>query len=1091
MGKIYALLVGINDYPPGTDRLQGCVNDVENVRTTLRDLYVDPAIEVLTDGDATYANVIASFRSHLGRAGKGDVAYFHYSGHGARSRAAAEFHKFDRDLRDQGLVCVDSRIGDNYDLADKELAVLIAELARNEPQIALLLDCCHSGTGTRDLEGAGTAGVRGTGEGNFPRRIETYLDGFYAHQLGKDGAIAIPQQRHILMAAADRDETAKEDLDTHRGIFTTALYDVLREGGSEQSYAELFVRTRARVTQYITRANKTPQRPQFETIVGFDGWTPFLGQGSRTNRSMVAGVSRAGLKPIMVICEGEKWFADVGAIAGLPVNPASPVMLDLASEAEPAVTLGSARVTRVGASKSEVAPQFAADPAQRYLATITSMPPMPLQVAFTGPAETRAAIAAVLAADPALRALLVEDGAPDDGFMLVMAGSRAQLCRRDDGQIAATIDWSDPATAAPRLLEVLGHVAQWRQLLGMNNPAPQLDPGQVEFLFARTLEGGGEELATAPAASLGMSRGSDGKWQGCGGEFRLRNQTGTPLYFALLHFSSDYGVRVIASDKAVSAPEPMTLLIDQGGGRAASKVFLWTDGDQQAVEQFKLVLASEPIDSFLLQLDPLTRDRGFGSEAEMKEALKVIDDDWFAVDLRIRVAPRLAAAGQTAASLAGGQVTVDPHGSVTADLALVTPLGPARATGADADPSAALAPAGLRPATLGGARGDGLAALDITGISDPAALRDNPLMLRLALPVEPGEVLVPMVRDGAHLLPAGDFWREPDGSTRLAISSVPAPMIDQRSVVGSLRLWFFKTVAGVEQVNRLRLATFDAQGKVQYGDSGAVRRAVQGGSKVLLAIHGIIGDTRAMLEGLHQSEIDAGFDCVLAYDYENLATAIDQTARQLAADLADVGLGADDGKQLTVLAHSMGGLVSRWLVEKEGGAATIDHLVMCGTPNCGSPFGEVGKARKVLLALFAIGTNFLPPFCGSIVAVLTASSQLTPTLEQMSPESEFVHALNRAAAPTTRYSIIAGDLAQYQAPDPAYFDGLITKIGRSAGFDLLFGGSRNDIAVKLGSILIDDYPGARVAARSTVGCHHLNYFSSPAGQSALQAVEWG
>ena len=143
------------------------------------------------------------------------------------------------------------------------------------------------------------------------------------------------------------------------------------------------------------------------------------------------------------------------------------------------------------------------------------------------------------------------------------------------------------------------------------------------------------------------------------------------------------------------------------------------------------------------------------------------------------------------------------------------------------------------------------------------------------------------------------------------------------------------------------------------------------------------------------------------------------------------------------------------------------------------------------LALFAIGTNFLPPFCGSIVAVLTASSQLTPTLEQMSPESEFVRALNRAAAPTTRYSIIAGDLAQYQAPDPAYFDGLITKIGRSAGFDLLFGGSRNDIAVKLGSILIDDYPGARVAARSTVGCHHLNYFSSPAGQSALQAVEWG
>jgi hypothetical protein len=186
----------------------------------------------------------------------------------------------------------------------------------------------------------------------------------------------------------------------------------------------------------------------------------------------------------------------------------------------------------------------------------------------------------------------------------------------------------------------------------------------------------------------------------------------------------------------------------------------------------------------------------------------------------------------------------------------------------------------------------------------------------------------------------------------------------------------------------------------------------------------------------------------------------------------------------------MGGLVSRWFVEKEGGADVVDHLVMCGTPNIGSPFGEIDKARKVLQALLSIGANFALPVCASAAALLSASAKLTPTLEQMAPDSELIHAINTAAAPTTRYTILAGDIARYQAPDQAYFEALLAKIGRSSPLDMVFSGSENDIAVKLSSILLSDMPVPRNAARTIVGCHHLNYFSSPAGQSALQAVAW-
>src|SRR5580765_7559832 len=104
MGKLYALLIGIDAYPEGTRSLEGCVADTENVEDYLKTHFGDPAILKLTDADATYANVIAQVRKHLGQAGKDDVAYLHYSGHGARSKAAAEFAQFDRDLRDEGLV---------------------------------------------------------------------------------------------------------------------------------------------------------------------------------------------------------------------------------------------------------------------------------------------------------------------------------------------------------------------------------------------------------------------------------------------------------------------------------------------------------------------------------------------------------------------------------------------------------------------------------------------------------------------------------------------------------------------------------------------------------------------------------------------------------------------------------------------------------------------------------------------------------------------------------------------------------------------------------------------------------------------------
>ena len=88
--RLYAMLVGINDYGKEVGKLRGAVNDVGHYRDFLQEHFDDQTLELLTltDADATRENIIAGFRDFLGRATSEDVALFQYAGHGARWRSA-------------------------------------------------------------------------------------------------------------------------------------------------------------------------------------------------------------------------------------------------------------------------------------------------------------------------------------------------------------------------------------------------------------------------------------------------------------------------------------------------------------------------------------------------------------------------------------------------------------------------------------------------------------------------------------------------------------------------------------------------------------------------------------------------------------------------------------------------------------------------------------------------------------------------------------------------------------------------------------------------------------------------------------------
>lgn len=430
---VYALLVGIDDYPAEVGRLYGCVNDVDQLHAYLRASTNrhQLAVEVLENHDATRAGHIHRFRRHLARAGAGDVAFFHYSGHGARWRSAAAFREHYPDGRDEGLVCIDSRRPGGFDLADKELAVLIDELAERGAHVAVSLDCCHSGSGTRNADSFRGLCSRVTHEVHAERPLESYLDGHFSTLLKQQPTPFIPTGRHILLAACERTQQAKETLD-NLGDFTSTLIEVLEKSGGNLSYAELFVRCRAAV---LTKADD--QLPQFEIYGRFNGWSGFLGRPT----------GHQGRRHSVDFDKGE-WRVDCGAIHGVPTDPGRRAELTLYPEEGGAVA-GNASVVEVRARRSVLALDFTSlhfTPAHdsRFRAGLSSLPVSPLWV-WIEPGSTHAAAVQRALAEDASVGMSLTDTPAAARYAVTVQGGRLVVTEQ------ARVDAIRPSPSTPQV----------------------------------------------------------------------------------------------------------------------------------------------------------------------------------------------------------------------------------------------------------------------------------------------------------------------------------------------------------------------------------------------------------------------------------------------------------------------------------------------------------------------------------------------------------------------------------------------------------------------------------------------------------------
>lgn len=250
-----ALLVGINAYADPASNLRGCLNDVRQVRGVLAERFRfgegPGALRVLLDARATGSAIRTGLRWLVHGAGPGDLLVFHYSGHGSQVPDRNGDERGDR--LDEILCPHDMDWNDPF--TDDELDAIVRQVPGGAV-LAVVLDCCHAGTGLRE----GRARCLPPPPSLTPAPRPHSGTGLAARRLRRFGHRAAAAGALLIAACRDDQVSADAFIDgAFHGALTYYLCEALAGSGYATTYERLVIDVRRRL-----RANGFDQVPQLE-----------------------------------------------------------------------------------------------------------------------------------------------------------------------------------------------------------------------------------------------------------------------------------------------------------------------------------------------------------------------------------------------------------------------------------------------------------------------------------------------------------------------------------------------------------------------------------------------------------------------------------------------------------------------------------------------------------------------------------------------------------------------------------------------------------------------------------------------------------
>ncbi|MBU0653731.1 MAG: caspase family protein [Gammaproteobacteria bacterium] len=1140
---VYGLLVGVNRYQNQMIRpLQGCESDVYLFSQTLQKRFNvnESNLKILTNAAATHQNIIDSFQHHLIDRDwkKYDTAVFYFSGHGAQTAAPEIFWDIEPDHLNESMVCHDSRTPGVPDLLDKELRYLIAKLAAKCDNIAIFLDCCHGGHGTRFI-GEAPEEVRLAPVDMTTYPLESFVFGQQAANRTLDKTQLkqlIPDSgKHILLSGCQDFQLSVEKAQgpafQRHGLFTYAMCETLSSLQYPVSYQEL----RNRIYQRV-QSQASTQSPQIEAVAGAD-----------INQAALGGE----LLPVrmLVFKENGQWKLNAGVMHGLNIGDEVALFGNDADPTQQTNNLTTARIQQADSFKSTLEINDAGKlNGKEYTATISRQhfPKMPVRLVGDD-ADVQAA-----------RTLLEQDASANapGTFLLATEQEPRYEIHLSNGSCYVT----KPRDSRPlfkktqnivEALEQAAVMARWQQKLDLSNLETRLnDPVEIVITYK------GEEYLNQDVTLSYTFDGS--KWEKPRFNLELRLKPGQPrLYYALLYFDGSTGEisNVLASggwlghegveQEGQIKAQPVVKAFEGKAIPLKIRDELLAQGVTRIQDSLKLMLCEEEFDSSLLNQQALQLEESKSTRTLLRNSLerfiqeahtrslavedeeKVSSPDWTSKVVNISVIRPLESTAvpehqaEVLVQNDENDVRIEPHPAFRGLVRLTTShqVNTRGLTDSKA-PEPAVLGADASTFMLSGGRGPdlGLDTLEVYLTDETDSVTPaNPLTLSINQTLASGEQIIPYAFDSENgfFLPLGRATAGDDGRTHIHIEELPEsaaalPTDSTRSIGSALKIYFRKLVYRDllridEEIHFLRIPVFSETNPLEVSDyiadTATIAEQVASAKRILLIIHGIIGHTNTiagcvnMVTGEDQLPLSAQYDLILTFDYENLNTRIQDIALSLQQQLTAAGISAESGKHVDILAHSIGGLVSRWFIEREGGDAVVNQLVMVGTPNGGSPLATVKEQGYAILKTWAYGNlaiilnGLTTAYVGgmAVAGLMKLLDAVDNNLDQMAPDSDLIQDLLNSPAPqNTRYAVIAGDTSGLMIPSDQYTERLSKLLGylgkrlKLAAYDLLtekLFKEANDIAVGQSSMKQFNPEWQDAVTVENVQCDHLSYFA--------------
>jgi hypothetical protein len=146
-----ALLIGINYINSPDISLEGCFDDVLNMRNVLIDAYDYRSTDIITlrDDDTdpaklpTKKNIVSMFEYLAESSSDLEELWIHYSGHGTQIKNTKNNFIRDDNVSKTDDVLVPMDYDDNGFISDMDLLAMIQKI---QCRAIFIFDCCHSGT---------------------------------------------------------------------------------------------------------------------------------------------------------------------------------------------------------------------------------------------------------------------------------------------------------------------------------------------------------------------------------------------------------------------------------------------------------------------------------------------------------------------------------------------------------------------------------------------------------------------------------------------------------------------------------------------------------------------------------------------------------------------------------------------------------------------------------------------------------------------------------------------------------------------------------------------------------------------------------